>query len=58
MELNISKTIRSIISVFLLIVLPLLIILIGLFTQIYSAWFYILCVTWFGIGMIFYIAID
>jgi len=58
MDLNISKTVKSILSVFLLIILPLITILIGLITEIYIAWFYILCVTWFGMGLIFFNAIE
>ena len=58
MELNLSKSVKTTLSVFLLIVLPLLVILIGLLTEIFIAWFYILCVTWFGIGLIFFSAIE
>jgi len=58
MELNLSKTVKTTISIFLLIILPLLSILIGLITEVFNAWFYILCVTWFGMGLIFYSAIE
>lgn len=58
MELNLSKTVRTTISIFLLIILPLLSLLLGLITEFFNAWFYILCVTWFGMGLIFYSAIE
>ena len=58
MELNLSKTVKTTISIFLLIILPMLSILIGLITELLNAWFYILCVTWFGMGLIFYSAIE
>jgi hypothetical protein len=58
MELNLSKTVKTTLTIFLLIVLPLLILLIGLITEIFNAWFYILCVVWFGMGLIFYSAIE
>lgn len=58
MELNLSKTVKTTISIFLLIILPMLSILIGLIAEFLNAWFYILCVTWFGMGLIFYSAIE
>ena len=58
MELNLSKTVKTSISIFLLIILPMLSIVIGLITEFFVAWYYILCVTWFGMGLIFYSAIE
>jgi hypothetical protein len=58
MEINLSKRVKTSISIFLLIVLPMLSIVIGLITEFFVAWFYILCVTWFGMGLIFYSAIE
>ena len=57
MEINLSKTIRQVITMLLLILLPLLAIVLGLIFDINSAWYFILCVTWFGTGIIFYGAI-
>jgi hypothetical protein len=58
MELNLSTTIRQLISSFLLLILPLLAILLGVVFNVLNAWFFILCVTWFGMGIIFYGAIS
>lgn len=53
MELNRSETMKQIITVFLLILLPLLVLGIGLYLNYLNAWFYILVVTWFGLGVMF-----
>jgi len=58
MELNLSKTVKQFISVFLLLILPLLVIFLGVIFNVLNAWYYILCVTWFGMGIIFYGAIN
>jgi len=54
MELNISKTVKQALTMFILLILPLLAILLGVIFNVLNAWFYILCVTWFGTGIIFY----
>jgi hypothetical protein len=54
MEINLSETWKGIISLFLLIILPLLVILLGVILSLLIAWYYILAVTWFGMGVIFY----
>jgi hypothetical protein len=53
MELNLSETMKQIITVFLLILLPLIVLGIGLYFNYLNVWFYILVVTWFGLGVIF-----
>ena len=54
MEINISKTVWKYLTVFLLVILPLLIILLGAVFNILIAWYYILSATWFCMGVIFY----
>lgn len=54
MEIEVSESIKKVISIFLLLILPLLIILLGVILNIYNAWFYILAITWFGSGVIFF----
>lgn len=58
MEIEVSESIKKVISIFLLLILPLLIILLGVMLNIYNAWFYILAITWFGSGVIFFGALD
>jgi hypothetical protein len=58
MEINLSETWKEIISLLLLIILPLLVILLGVIFSLLNAWYYILAVTWFGMGIIFYSALN
>jgi len=58
MEIELPESIKKIISIFLLLILPLLIILIGVIFNIYNAWLYILAATWFASGVIFFGALN
>jgi hypothetical protein len=58
MEITISQTVKNIIIVILLIVLPLITIGLGIIFNILLAWFYILAITWFGMGVIYVSAIS
>ena len=59
MEINLPKEIKQIITVFLMIILPLILIgLGGIVFEIVNAWFYILSIVWLGMGIIFYSAIS
>jgi hypothetical protein len=58
MEINLSSTIKQVITAFLLFILPLIAILLGVIFNIFSAWYYILIICWFGIGLIFFTAIQ
>jgi hypothetical protein len=58
MEITISQTLKQIIIVFLLIVLPLITIALGIIFEIFIAWFYIGAITWFGMGIIYVSAIE
>jgi hypothetical protein len=58
MELNLTETTRQIISAFLLIIIPLIVIGLGIAFKIWFFWYYILAILWFGIGFIFFGAIE
>jgi len=58
MEINISKNVKQIIIAFLLLILPLLTIGLGIIFEILVAWFYIVIITWFGLGIIFFSATN
>jgi len=58
MELNISSSIKNVISAFLLFILPLITILLGVIFDIFIAWYYILAICWFGLGLIFFAVIQ
>lgn len=58
MELNLSQTVKQAIQALILLILPLLAIVIGIFFEVQTAWFYIIMITWFGLGIIFFSAIN
>ena len=58
MEINLSQTVKQIIQAFLLLILPLLTIVAGLAFNVENAWLYISAITWFGLGIIFFSAIN
>ena len=58
MELNLSEKLGQIVSAILLMILPLIILLIGITTNYLEIWFYIIVITWFGMGLIMYLAIE
>jgi len=58
MELTLQDNVKKLLSVFLLILLPALLILIGAAIGFLNALFYTLTIFWFGMGIIFYSAIQ
>jgi hypothetical protein len=58
MELNVSETVRSLLLALLILVLPLILIVVGLVYNIDNVWLYLLCITWFGCGVVFYGALQ
>jgi len=58
MEINLSGNIKQVISIIILLILPLITLLIGLMANILNAWFYVGLITWFGMGVIFYGALN
>jgi len=65
MEFNTSDQVKQLIQAFFLMILPGIIILIGILADItnilggfLTAWYYILAITWFGAGIIFFNALN
>ena len=54
MELNISENIRTLLLAFLILILPLIVIIVGLVYNLDNVWYYLLCITWFGCGVVIY----
>jgi len=54
MELNLSRDLKKIMMLLLLVILPLLLILAGALTNFANAVYYILSIFWFGMGVVFY----
>ena len=58
MELTQNKDIMQLITFFILILLPLLLILAGVLTGLMNGVYYLLSIFWFGMGIIFYKIIE
>jgi len=59
MEFNLNKEVKEFITIFIMIFLPLILIGLGAFVfDIINAWYFVLCMLWFGMGVIFYCAIS
>ncbi len=54
MELELSEKVGSLLQAVFLLILPLIILLVGLAVSLENIWFYLLCITWFGCGIIFF----
>lgn len=58
MEINLNENIREILTMFILILLPLLLLAFMIIVDPLQGWyFYISLITWFGLGIIIYSAI-
>ena len=58
MDISLNTSMGDLIIMVLFIFLPLLFILVGAAVGFMNALYYILSITWFGMGMIFYKAIS
>ena len=58
MEINLTDTYKQILQVFLLLILPWIVIIIGLAYPIQNGMYYLLSITWFGAGVIFFSALN
>jgi hypothetical protein len=58
MEINISENIAKILTALLLLILPLAILFIAVLVGSVNVLIYLLTIFWFGMGLIFYSAIE
>jgi hypothetical protein len=58
MKLELSDNIKQIITALILMILPILLIIIGMIIPIISAWYFIGAITWFGVGLIIFNALN
>jgi hypothetical protein len=54
MELNLTESAKELLQAFFLLILPWIVIIIGVIVPIESVWYYLLSITWFGSGVIFF----
>ena len=57
-NMNLSKNVRQLILVFLLIILPWIVIAISVSFGVVLVWIYVLLILWFGMGFIFFAALN
>ncbi len=58
MEINLSEDFRNILTLFIMILLPLILIGVGVLSGFVNAGYYIIVIFWFGMGLIFYSALN
>jgi len=58
MELNLSENMKQLLSAFLLILLPILLLGIMAFSGVKSAPLYLIVIVWFSLGVIFFGTTD
>ncbi len=58
MEINLTDQVKGIIQALLLLILPLVAIVLGMIFTIESVWYFLLAISWFGSGLIFYGALN
>ena len=58
MEINLSEDIGNILMLFIMILLPLILIGVGVLTGFLNVGYYVLIIFWFGMGLIFYGALN
>jgi hypothetical protein len=58
MELHLQENMKGLLTIFLLILLPLILIVVGILAGFVFALFYVLTIFWFGMGVAFYNAIS
>ncbi|MCX6666105.1 MAG: hypothetical protein NT038_08645 [Euryarchaeota archaeon] len=52
--MNLSETTRTLLTTFILLILPWIVIVLGLVFNVTIAWFFYLTITWFGFGVVFF----
>jgi|WetSurMetagenome_2_1015567.scaffolds.fasta_scaffold348505_1 hypothetical protein len=58
MELNLSERVGSLLQAVFLLILPWVVLIIGLVFTFDNVWFYLLCITWLGCGLVFFSTLN
>ncbi|MCK4332676.1 MAG: hypothetical protein KAV40_03765 [Thermoplasmatales archaeon] len=58
MEINLTDQVKGVLQAFLLLILPLIVIVLGIIFTIENVWYFLLAITWFGSGLIFFSALN
>jgi len=58
MEINLTDQVKGVLQAFLLFILPLIVVVLGVIFTIENIWYFLLAITWFGSGLIFFMALN
>jgi len=58
MDITLSDMVKDILQAFLLLILPWIVIVLGLVFGLTNVFYYLLSITWFGSGLIFFWALH
>ena len=58
MKINLTNRVKELLQTFFLLILPLVTIVLGIVFTIENAWYFVLAITWFGSGVIFFSALH
>jgi len=58
MDITISERIKELLLLLILLILPWVMIIIGIFIPIENAWYFLIAITWFGSGVVFFSAVH
>jgi len=58
MEINLTDQVKGVLQAFSLLILPLIVIVLGIIFAIENIWYFLLAITWFGSGLIFFSALN
>ena len=58
MEINLTEQVKTLLQMFLLLILPWIVILLGMIFSVENIWYYLLSITWFGSGIVFFGALN
>ncbi len=58
MEINLTDQVKGVLQAFLLLILPLIVIVLGIIFAIENGWYFVLAITWFASGLIFFSALN
>ncbi len=53
-----SQGTRAVINLLILLILPVLTLICGAAIKVANVWFYVLSISWFGLGLIIYASIE
>lgn len=53
-----NKSVRKTLFALCFLVLPLIALFVGIVAPVYNAWYFVLAISWFGLGLIFFVSVE